>query len=191
MTPENEETLDELELRTAGPDETRQCGLLFAKAALPLEPHGVLLSLHGDLGAGKTVFVKGIALGLGLPMETAVVSPTFTIARSYRVPRTPPAWLHHIDAYRLTGADDLELAGFEDMCGVGALTCVEWGERVEEALPEDRVEVWITMTDDLPGPEALGAEPILPRRLSIRARGRRAARIVARLAREALRSGRA
>lgn len=189
MTRETPETLDELALESARPEETRALGRALGEVSLPLRPQGVLVSLHGDLGAGKTVFVKGVALGLGLPPDAPVVSPTFTIARSYALPRTPPAWLHHVDAYRLMNAEDLELAGFEDMCGVGAMTCVEWAERVEEALPEDRVEVWITMTDDCPGPEAIGAEPILPRILRACARGTRSARLLARWAQATRRAG--
>jgi tRNA threonylcarbamoyladenosine biosynthesis protein TsaE len=132
------------------------------------------VALHGALGAGKTAFVQGVARGLGVPASAAVVSPTFTIAREYAVPGDPPVVLHHVDAYRLGGSRELEAAGYEEMWGGGRVTCVEWSERVEDAMPADRLEI-----DIEPGP---GTED---RTLRFRATGPESLRVLHRFARAA------
>ena len=107
---------------------------LGARLAVELQP-GDLVVLTGDLGAGKTTFVQGIAAGLGFPGP--VLSPTFVIARVHRGGRLP---LVHVDAYRLGSTvevEDLDLdASLED-----SVTVVEWGAGVAEGLAEDRLEV--------------------------------------------------
>ncbi len=126
------------------------------------------------MGAGKTVFVQGLAEGLGITSDAPVVSPTFTIARSYEV-EDSLLELHHVDAYRLTGVEDLDNIGFEEMCGNGRITCVEWASRVEDALPEDRVDLWIEMLP-MDEPYVRGEAPRAPRRLRFVARGAASAR---------------
>ena len=160
------------------PDEasTRALAARLGRALRALHGEGLLIVLHGDLGAGKTVFVKGLAEGLAISRETPVVSPTFTIARSYPVPGTELV-LHHLDAYRLEGAEDLEAVGFEEMCGEGCVTCVEWGSRVSEALPEERLDLWIDMLAAVE-PCRPGEAPRAPRRLRFQARGPVAHRIL-------------
>lgn len=130
-------------LRIDGEAAMRALGVRLGRAiARSPASDGAFLALHGELGSGKTVLVQGLARGLGLGEEVVVPSPTFTIARSYPVP--PGPWtLHHVDAYRLGGVDDLEAAGFEEMCGSGRATCVEWAERVEEAVPADHLSIEI------------------------------------------------
>lgn len=169
------------ELRTVDAEGTHAVGCALARAALPLPADGLLVALYGDLGAGKTVFVKGVAIGLGIPPSVRVVSPTFTIARAYEVP-VPAGWtLQHVDAYRLQGAEEIEAAGFEEMCGAGCLTCVEWAERVVEALPEDRIDVWITPIDtDVHVPS--GGIPRMGRRIRLEGGGPIAGRVLADLA---------
>lgn len=158
------------------PDEaaTRALAARLGRRARVLAPAGAFLALHGDLGAGKTVFVQGLAAGLAITEDAPVVSPTFTIARSYEV-EDSPLELHHVDAYRLTGVEDLETIGFEEMCGVGRVTCVEWASRVEGALPEDRVDLWIEMLP-MDEPYVRGEAPRAPRRLRFVARGAASAR---------------
>lgn len=116
-------------------------GLGAAVRATAVE--ALVIDLRGELGAGKTVFVRALGRALGVPAAVPIVSPTFTIARAYALPGPGPTELHHLDAYRLGGVDDLEAVGFEEMCGIGRLTCVEWGGHVEDALPEDRLLVEI------------------------------------------------
>ncbi|MDJ0523140.1 MAG: tRNA (adenosine(37)-N6)-threonylcarbamoyltransferase complex ATPase subunit type 1 TsaE [Planctomycetota bacterium] len=145
---------------------------LGASVAAAIEASGctaLLIELRGDLGAGKTVFVRGLARRLGVPSEVPVVSPTFTIARSYPASCGAIRELHHVDAYRLSGAEELDAAGFEEMCGEGRLTCVEWGEYVREALPEDRVRV--SLVTHTPEDLEPGAAPECPRSVTLEALG--------------------
>ena len=102
-----------------------------------LEP-GIVLALVGRLGAGKTHFVKGLALGTGFPDARKVTSPTFTLIHEY----PGRCLLYHIDAYRLAGADELFELGFDELPGGGAVV-VEWADRVAEAMPADCL--WIEM----------------------------------------------
>ena len=103
---------------------------------------GAVVALYGDLGAGKTAFVRGMARGLEI--GEAVSSPTFTIVNEY--PGDPA--LFHFDMYRLKNADELYAIGWEDYLDRNGICVVEWSERVEDALPEDAVRVCIERTGD-------------------------------------------
>jgi tRNA threonylcarbamoyladenosine biosynthesis protein TsaE len=94
--------------------------------------------LTGELGAGKTVFAKGLAEGLGIE-PGALASPTFTIVHEHRAP--DGRHFAHVDCYRLRSAAELEAAGFLDLLAPGAVVVVEWGDRFPEALPPDRLRV--------------------------------------------------
>ncbi len=96
---------------------------------------GDVVVLDGELGTGKTVLAKGIAVALGV--TEPVVSPTFTVVREYDAP-TP---LVHVDVYRLDHLQELHDLGFDDLVGGEAVTVVEWGDRVSAALPSDRLRV--------------------------------------------------
>ncbi len=100
-----------------------------ARLAAALEPGAVLL-LSGDLGAGKTAFVRGVAAGLGLESD-AVTSPTFTLVHEYRGGRLP---LIHVDLYRLDSADLDELGLDGELAGRGVVA-IEWPERLSRAVP--------------------------------------------------------
>ena len=102
---------------------------------------GSFVALHGDLGAGKTVLVRGMASELGI---TGVVSPTFTIVQEYegKIP------LFHFDAYRLNDEDELYAIGFEDYLARDGIIVMEWAELVEGALPRDRIEISIVGDGD-------------------------------------------
>jgi tRNA threonylcarbamoyladenosine biosynthesis protein TsaE len=109
--------------------------------------------LHGELGAGKTVFVKGLAEGLGLDPDL-VSSPTFVLAHQY--PSLASCTLHHVDLYRLESASELESMGFFELVRAGALVAVEWGDRFADELPGDRLEVHIQRERaDVPDERAL------------------------------------
>ena len=105
------------------------------KLARTLEP-GAFVLLHGDLGAGKTVFVRGLAAGLGVDPDS-VSSPTFVLVQQYRgqIP------LVHADLYRLDGAAAVDDLGLEDLCS-GAVVAVEWAERMPR-IPTGSVSVRI------------------------------------------------
>jgi tRNA threonylcarbamoyladenosine biosynthesis protein TsaE len=96
---------------------------------------GDVVVLDGELGTGKTVLAKGIAVGLGI--TEPVVSPTFTVVREYDA----PVPLVHVDVYRLDHLQELHDLGFDDLVGGDAVTVVEWGDRVSAALPADRLRV--------------------------------------------------
>ena len=166
--------------RAETPEATIAVGRALGEATLPLPSGGLVVALHGDLGAGKTVLVKGVALGLGIPPSVRVVSPTFTIARRYEVPGGAVA-LQHVDAYRLGGEGEVEAAGFEEMRGDGVLTCVEWAERVSAALPADRLEVTLTLDATSIGSIAPGAEPRAARLVRLHATGPKGRRVLERL----------
>lgn len=104
------------------------------KLAALLRP-GDVVALYGGLGMGKTVFVSGLAEGLGC--TDAVSSPTFALVHEYRG-GTP---LIHFDMYRVTTWDDLYSTGFFDYLARGAVCAVEWSENIENALPENAVKV--------------------------------------------------
>ena len=98
---------------------------------------GECVALHGDLGAGKTQFVRGLVRGLG-GNPRAVSSPTFVLLNVYDTGRLK---VFHLDAYRVGGIDDFESIGFTELLEQGGVVVVEWPERVESLLPARRVDV--------------------------------------------------
>jgi tRNA threonylcarbamoyladenosine biosynthesis protein TsaE len=91
---------------------------------------GDVLALSGDLGAGKTALIKGIARGLGITQD--VTSPTFTLVHEYTSGRLP---LFHIDLYRLDTVDQALAIGIEDYLNGPGVTAIEWAEKIEPLLP--------------------------------------------------------
>src|SRR5687768_17040825 len=100
---------------------------------------GECVALHGDLGAGKTQFVRGLVRGLG-GSPRAVSSPTFVLLNVYDRGRLT---VYHLDAYRVSGAEDFEAIGFSELLDQNGVVVVEWAERVSELLPTDRTDVRI------------------------------------------------
>ena len=98
---------------------------------------GEVVALDGDLGAGKTVFVKGLAMGLGIARE--ILSPTFTLVREYQ----GRVALYHFDVYRLGDADELFEIGFDEYLDAGGVVVVEWAERIRQYLPEETLFIKI------------------------------------------------
>lgn len=127
-----------LEVTTASTEETMKVAEALAHQ---LEP-GTTLTLEGDLGAGKTTFTKGLALGLGV--TRVVNSPTFTIIKEYKGTRLP---LYHMDVYRLDEESEEDL-GFDDYFFGSGITVVEWASRIESQLPEERLEITIKRVSD-------------------------------------------
>ena len=101
------------------------------------------IALYGDLGAGKTALVRGMGAEVG---TSEVRSPTFTIVHEYE---TNPR-LIHFDAYRLGDAEELFGIGFEEYLAQDAIVVLEWAERVQEALPNERLEIALSGSGDEP-----------------------------------------
>ena len=118
--------------------ETTAAGESFSKKLKP----GDVIAMYGDLGAGKTAFIRGIARGLGL--SSRVSSPTFTIVNEY-LGETP---LFHFDMYRLSSSDELFEIGWEDYISRGGVCAVEWSENVEDAFGPETVTVSIEKTGE-------------------------------------------
>ncbi|WP_077369646.1 tRNA (adenosine(37)-N6)-threonylcarbamoyltransferase complex ATPase subunit type 1 TsaE [Anaerosalibacter sp. Marseille-P3206] len=100
---------------------------------------GEVICFIGDLGAGKTTLTKSIAKGLGV--KDYVTSPTFTLINEYKG-RVP---LYHFDVYRLEGVEDILDLGFEEYFYSKGVTIIEWGNKIEKALPEDLLTIEMKM----------------------------------------------
>ena len=120
-----------LVLATSSPEQTRMAG----RAVADLFEAGDVVSLTGDLGAGKTAFVQGAAAGLGV--EGPVQSPTFVLIRQYRG-RLPVA---HVDVYRLDHLQDAADLGLDELVEGNGVVFVEWGDGISALLPEDHLRV--------------------------------------------------
>ena len=119
-----------MERYSASERETEALGRALVERLSP----GAVVAFTGDLGAGKTAFVRGMAKGLDIPQR--VTSPTFTIVNEYEGGRLP---LFHFDLYRLGSSDELFDIGWEDFLRRGGICAVEWSENVADALEPDTV----------------------------------------------------
>lgn len=107
---------------------------LGARIAAKLKP-GSVVSLHGSLGSGKTTFVKGMARSLAIAED--ITSPSFTIMSEYE--GTLP--LYHLDLYRIDSLEEFELLGVEEVFYGRGITLIEWAEKIDSLLPDDRISV--------------------------------------------------
>lgn len=141
----------ELVFRSSSPGETRAIG---ARIGALLKP-GAVLALHGELGAGKTCLVQGLAEGLGIVRPARVSSPTFVIINEYpaRIP------LFHFDLYRLPDGRELIELGWDDYLERRGVIAIEWAERMRDLLPADHLAVTLEVTGEK------------TRRISVRGRG--------------------
>lgn len=127
-----------MKLRSNSPDDTVSIGRELGKLLKP----GTVVCLEGNLGAGKTHFAKGVALGLGV--EEHVTSPTFTLINEYEA-RLP---FYHVDAYRLEDEDEAYELGIEEYLYGNGITLIEWPDRIGSLLPDDRLTVTISRGED-------------------------------------------
>ena len=128
-----------MEFITHSPEGTRELGGRLADRL----KGGEVVAFTGDLGAGKTAFVSGMARALGI--EERVTSPTFTIVNEYEGGRLP---LFHFDMYRLGSAEELFLIGWEDYLARGGVCAVERRENVADAMEDDTIRVSILRGED-------------------------------------------
>lgn len=120
-------------VNSAAVEETEAFGAALGRLVRP----GDVVALHGELGAGKTALVRGMARGMGID-AAAVSSPTFVVAHRYEgsaVDGSPGRVLWHVDAYRLAGEDELDSIGWDRVMDGAGVVAVEWAERIEGALP--------------------------------------------------------
>ena len=122
------------EITTQSAEETIAFGRTLAEFLLPPK----LVLLRGDLGAGKTTLVKGIAAAFEAAAEEDVTSPTFTLVHEYRGPR---ANLYHIDLYRIDTPRELETLGLDDLRSEKSILLIEWGEKFSRLVRERDVEI--------------------------------------------------
>ena len=102
----------------------------------------MVICLKGELGSGKTVFVKGFAKSLGI--EDTITSPTFTLVKEYLSGEAP---LYHMDVYRLEDSKE-ESVGLSDYFNKGGITIIEWSDIIKDSLPEERLEIKFKVVDE-------------------------------------------
>jgi len=112
--------------------------IAFGRTLADLLPPPKLVLLRGELGAGKTTLVKGIAAAFDAAAEEDVTSPTFTLVHEYRGPR---ANLYHIDLYRVDTPRELETLGLDDLRSEDSILLIEWGEKFPRLVREQDVEI--------------------------------------------------
>ena len=120
---------------THSPEDTRELGIKIGRLCQAAD----VIALDGDLGAGKTCLIQGLAEGLGVSKKSYVRSPTFTILNVHngRVP------LYHFDLYRLSSLDELEEIGYREYLYGEGVSAVEWASNVEGAIPEECLRIAI------------------------------------------------
>lgn len=131
-----------ISLETHGEDETINLAKRLGTQLMP----GDVVALVGELGAGKTRFVRGLAMGLGLD-AAQVNSPTFVLVNVY-TDRDGATRLFHLDAYRLSSADELAELGWDQIFDDSAVVAIEWAERVKRDLPDSCIDILIEHTGD-------------------------------------------
>ena len=129
-------------LRLTSPNES--CSLkLGARIGEQVEA-GDVLALWGELGSGKTLFTRGIARGMGVPLQIPITSPTFTIINEYE----GRLRLYHLDLYRLTTLDELETLPWREVMFGAGVAVIEWPDRMGGLLPDERWDITFEYVDD-------------------------------------------
>ena len=125
-----------MEVVTKSARETQKLGEKLANSL----KGGGLIALYGELGSGKTTFVKGLAKGLGI--KKRIISPTFVFIRPYTLVAKPYT-LYHVDLYRIGKADEIKGLGLDEIFNdKEAIVAIEWAEKIKKLLPRERIEVY-------------------------------------------------
>lgn len=128
---------------TKGTDET----YAFARKIAETLSTGDIITLQGDLGSGKTTFTQGLGKALGITKP--ITSPTFLLVKSYKIDKGPIKKLYHVDLYRIEKEQEISGLGLEEMLvEEGAVTVIEWPEKMGSLLPEKRVELQFQYIDE-------------------------------------------
>jgi len=130
---------ENINIETDSPEETKKLGRSLAKILRADD----VVSFSGVLGAGKTCLIKGIAVGLGIG-EDSVRSPSYTLINEYegRIP------LYHFDLYRMHDSSELHNIGWDDYLMRNGIVVVEWGEKAEDQIPKNRIEIQIEIVSE-------------------------------------------
>lgn len=150
----------ELELLASTPADTRALAGTVARVLRP----GDVVSLTGELGAGKTCFVQGAAGGLGV--DGRITSPSFVLRREYE----GRLRMLHLDVYRLESLQEVLDLGYEDVLGDTHVTFIEWGDAVRPLLPAEHLEIELALAA-APAAGADGLPEVEPRRILVRPHG--------------------
>jgi tRNA threonylcarbamoyladenosine biosynthesis protein TsaE len=121
---------------THSEEATIRAGKVFSSRLIP----GAIVALYGDLGTGKTRFIKGICEGLGV--RDHVTSPTFTIVNEYHGADMP---VYHFDFYRINSISEMQEIGFEDYVTGEGICLIEWADRITELLPPERFDIHLRL----------------------------------------------
>jgi len=127
---------------TKSPKETQKLGhFLFNKISLTTEKNALVVALEGELGAGKTTLVQGLAKILGI--KAKIKSPTFTLMKKYKIPKLKKSrFLYHLDCYRLRDHRDLLTLGIKDILNNKEnVILIEWPERIKKILPKNHIKI--------------------------------------------------
>lgn len=127
-------------LLTRSPEETQKVGEIIGQAAIDIDAENFVIALEGDLGAGKTVLVQGLARGIGVPPEYVVTSPTYTLINEY----PGRVRLAHADLYRISRLEDAEDIGLDEICRRPGVLAVEWAERLPPGALRENLSIRIT-----------------------------------------------
>ena len=132
-----------IKAKTKSPKETQRLGEKLASSL----KGGEVIALYGDLGAGKTVFVQGIAKGLGI--KRGIVSPTFVFMRTYPIRLNRKSMtFYHLDLYRGESNQDFEALGLDEIFAPDSVVVLEWADKIEKELPQKHIKVFLSSLNE-------------------------------------------
>ena len=126
--------------QSSSPEDTAKLADWLAQKLVP----GDIVAFFGDLGSGKTTFIRSLAASCAQVAPESVCSPTFQYLNVY----TGPLPIYHFDLYRLTGPDDFFQMGFEEILHGQGVSCIEWAERIEDSLPEGTIRIYMKHVEE-------------------------------------------